>query len=319
MHSNKFPCFLFTLSITDWVLLKLAIQRHQRSQTKKNKNSFLYSQGPEKWAARQKTLIRQKLVYFTEKAMAPHWNGLENPMDGEAWWAAVHGVAKLSDFTFTLHFHALKKEMATHSSVLAWRIPGTGEPRGLPYMGVTQSQTWLKWLSSSSSSSSTSNTKEENWPQFTLVSKGRVEFKLPLLPSCTEVQPSPWCHWRPCGLLGLVPLPNYNESSPPTTKVVSKKTKTFIPARWQWNLPLKCWWRPHKESQDSPPCVNQHDVSGSQMGSLNTHSIQQSLGDPPPLGCQQRLSQKTGPFTSTCYSKWARSPSSTGPVSEETC
>ena len=65
---------------------------------------------------------------------------LENPMDGGAWWAAVHGVAKswirLSDFTLTFHFHALEKEMATHSSVLAWRIPGTGEPGGLPSMGL---------------------------------------------------------------------------------------------------------------------------------------------------------------------------------------
>ena len=64
---------------------------------------------------------------------------LENPMDGEAWCAAVHGVAKsrarLSDFTFTFHFHALEKEMASHSSVLAWRIPGTGEPGRLPSMG----------------------------------------------------------------------------------------------------------------------------------------------------------------------------------------
>ena len=64
---------------------------------------------------------------------------LENPMDGGAWWAAVHGVMKswtqLSDFTFTFYFHALEKEMATHSSVLAWRIPGMGEPGGLPYMG----------------------------------------------------------------------------------------------------------------------------------------------------------------------------------------
>ena len=63
---------------------------------------------------------------------------LENPMDGGAWWAAAHGVAKtrtrLSNFTFTFHFHALEKEMATHSSVLAWRIPGTGEPGGLPSM-----------------------------------------------------------------------------------------------------------------------------------------------------------------------------------------
>ena len=60
-------------------------------------------------------------------------------MDGGAWWAALHGVAKsqtrLSDFTFTFHFHALEKEMATHSSVLAWRIPGMGEPVGLPSMG----------------------------------------------------------------------------------------------------------------------------------------------------------------------------------------
>ena len=64
---------------------------------------------------------------------------LENPMDGGAWKAAVHGVAegrtRLSDFTLTFHFHALEKEMATHSSVLAWRIPGTGELGGLPSMG----------------------------------------------------------------------------------------------------------------------------------------------------------------------------------------
>ena len=65
---------------------------------------------------------------------------LENPMDRGAWWAAVQGVAKsrtwLSDFTFTFHFHALEKEMATHSSVLAWRSPGMGEPGGLPSMGL---------------------------------------------------------------------------------------------------------------------------------------------------------------------------------------
>ena len=64
---------------------------------------------------------------------------LENPMDGGAWWAAVHGVTKSrtrpSDLTFTFHFHTLEKEMATHSSVLAWRIPGMAELGGLPSMG----------------------------------------------------------------------------------------------------------------------------------------------------------------------------------------
>ena len=64
---------------------------------------------------------------------------LENPRDRGAWWAEVHGVTmsqtRLSDFTFTFHFHALEKEMATHSSVLAWRIPGMGEPGRLPSMG----------------------------------------------------------------------------------------------------------------------------------------------------------------------------------------
>ena len=86
--------------------------------------------------------IRQYLVKrFREGNGTPlQYSCLENPMDGGTWWAAVHGVAKsrtrLSDFPFTFHFHALEKEMATHSSVLAWRIPGTGEPGGLPSMGL---------------------------------------------------------------------------------------------------------------------------------------------------------------------------------------
>ena len=84
--------------------------------------------------------------------MAPHSStlALKIPMDGGAWWAAVHGVAegrtRLSDFTFTFHFHALEKEMATHSSVLAWRIPGTGAWWAAVYR-VAQSQTRLKQLS----------------------------------------------------------------------------------------------------------------------------------------------------------------------------
>ena len=85
-------------------------------------------------------------VFFSLALSAGEGNGiplqyscLENPMDRGAWWAAAHGVSKswtqLIDFTFTVHFHALEKEMATHSSVLAWRIPGMAEPGGLPSMG----------------------------------------------------------------------------------------------------------------------------------------------------------------------------------------
>ena len=77
---------------------------------------------------------------FGEGSGTPlQYSCLENPMDGGAWWAPVRGVAKsqtqLSNLTFTFHFHALEKEMATHSSVLAWRIPGTGEPGGQPSLG----------------------------------------------------------------------------------------------------------------------------------------------------------------------------------------
>ena len=81
-----------------------------------------------------------KWMRFWRRQWHPlQYSCLANPMDGGAWWAAVHGVAKsqtrLSDFSFPFHFHALEKEMATHSSVLAWRIPGTGQPSGLPSMG----------------------------------------------------------------------------------------------------------------------------------------------------------------------------------------
>ena len=90
--------------------------------------------------------ILNKIFFVHTLAFIGRGNGtllqyscLENPMDGGAWKAAVHGVTEgrtqLSDFTFTFHSHALEKEMATHSSVLAWRIPGTGEPGRLQSMG----------------------------------------------------------------------------------------------------------------------------------------------------------------------------------------
>ena len=87
------------------------------------------------------TLLSYKnfLSYVEGNGTPLQYSCLENSMDGGAWWAVVHGVAKsrtrLSDFTFTFPFHALEKEMATHSSIVAWRIPVTGEPGGLPSMG----------------------------------------------------------------------------------------------------------------------------------------------------------------------------------------
>ena len=87
----------------------------------------------------RKANISSRVTYGEGSGTPLQCSCLENPMDGGAWWAAVHGVpesrTRLSDFTFTFHFHALEKEMATHSSVLAWRIPGTGEPGGLPSKG----------------------------------------------------------------------------------------------------------------------------------------------------------------------------------------
>ena len=84
---------------------------------------------------------REKILecFLYQNGTPLQYSCLENLMDRGAWWAAVHGVAKsqtqLSEFTFTFQFHALKKEMATHSSVLAWRIPGMAESGGLPSLG----------------------------------------------------------------------------------------------------------------------------------------------------------------------------------------
>ena len=87
----------------------------------------------------KKHFIKRNYNFLRRHGTPLQYSCLENPMDGGAWWAAVHGVTnsrtRLRDFTFTFHFHALEKEMATHSSVLAWSIPGTGEPGGLPSMG----------------------------------------------------------------------------------------------------------------------------------------------------------------------------------------
>ena len=100
----------------------------------------LPSMGSQQSRTRLKRLSSSSITPFGEGNGTPlQYSCLENPMDGGAWQAAVHGVARsrtlLSDFTFTFHFNALEKEMTTHSSILAWRIPGTGAPGGLPSLG----------------------------------------------------------------------------------------------------------------------------------------------------------------------------------------
>ena len=107
---------------------------------------------------------------------------LENPMNGGAWWSAVHGVTKsrtrLSDFTFTFHFHVLEEEMATHSSVLAWRIPRTGEPGRLLSMG--SHRVWHDWsdLAAAAAKQLIRNSKDS----FRWIKELRTHFQFNLAP-----------------------------------------------------------------------------------------------------------------------------------------
>ena len=131
---------------------------------------------------------------------------LENPMDGGAWWAAVHGVSKsqtwLSNFNFTFHFHALEKEMATHSSVLAWRIPGTGGVWWVAVYGVAQSWTRLKQLSSSSRRKAVNRKDLKEQPKhrktikrlslFSLFCYMKKEIASPLCILCSHCQRCSW-------------------------------------------------------------------------------------------------------------------------------
>ena len=108
-------------------------------QTENTMLCVLFLRRPPRTEQASICIVQELIIYLT--AMAPQLQCycLENPMDGGAWWVAVHGVAtsrtRLSHFTFNFHFHALEIEMATHSSVLAWKIPGPGDPGGLPSMG----------------------------------------------------------------------------------------------------------------------------------------------------------------------------------------
>ena len=151
---------------------------------------------------------------------------LEHPMDGGAWWAAVHGVARsqprLSDFTLTFHFPALEKEMATRSSVLAWRIPGTGEPGGLPSMG-SHSRTRLKWLSSGSCSMPEAGEEKES-----LHLKGHLSSFPPNVSTSEHPCPS-HCDWG--SVLTVGEHSNSHGSGTGTPVEASAMTRRFIPGR----------------------------------------------------------------------------------------
>ena len=124
---------------------------------------------------------------------------LANPMNRGAWRAAVHGVARswtwLSDFTLTFHFHALEKEMATHSSVLAWRIPGTGEPGGLPSVGShrvghdwSDSAAWGKCIGRRRKCAPLRNCQQWNSADVTTITTHRTDGYGPLEPRSAASQ-----------------------------------------------------------------------------------------------------------------------------------
>ena len=123
----------------------------------------------------QRHFVQISSLLLTIHGIPLQYSCLENPMDGGAWWAAVCGVAKSqtrpSDFTFTFHFHALEKEMATHSSVLAWRIPGTGEPGGLPSLGLHRVGHDWSDLAAAAYPNCLSGPWTYNWVQQTLLSQ----------------------------------------------------------------------------------------------------------------------------------------------------
>ena len=145
------PCYLLGTWLSEEALQIAVKRREGNSKGEKERYKHLNAEFQRIARRVKKAFLNNQCKEIEEKnrlgktGTPLKYSCLENPMDRGPWKAAVHGVAKsqtlLSNFTFTFHCHALEKEMATHSSVLAWRIPGTGEPGGLPSMGshrVTQ-------------------------------------------------------------------------------------------------------------------------------------------------------------------------------------
>ena len=118
-------------------LMFFPCSHHKQQQALQEKKQFFLVLI--RWCIQRLTFLSCKTIIGEGNGTPLQYSCLENPTDGGSWWAAVCGVptgwTRLSDFTFTSHFHALEKERETHSSVLAWRIPGTGEPGGLPPLG----------------------------------------------------------------------------------------------------------------------------------------------------------------------------------------
>ena len=134
------PSIQYRASNLDWWLVSYIILYIFQCHSPKSSHPLPFPQSPKDSSIHQCLFCCLLYRVIGEGDGTPlQYSCLENPMNGGAWWATVHGVAgswtRLSDFTFTFHFHALEKEMATHSSVLAWRIPWTEEPGGLPSMG----------------------------------------------------------------------------------------------------------------------------------------------------------------------------------------
>ena len=134
------PSIQYRTSNLDWRLISYVILYMFQCHSPKSSHPLPLPQSPKDCSIHQCLFCCLVYRVIIESNGTPlQYSCLENPMDGGAWWAPVHGVAesraRLSDFTFTFHFHALEKEMATHSSILAWRIPDTEEPGGLLSMG----------------------------------------------------------------------------------------------------------------------------------------------------------------------------------------
>ena len=155
-------------------------------------------------------------------------------MDGGAWWAAVHGVAKsrtrLSNFTFTFYFHALEKEMATHSSVLAWRIPRTGEPGGLLSMGLPR--------------------VGHNWSDLASAAAAASPLSLSFLCFCdTFMVRQPLSTWWQDGCLqpSAYILPDKNPQEKPSFLVFSAKIQNPVSdSAWLVLPSLKQLWQPSR-------------------------------------------------------------------------